>query len=275
MEKLKYGLISCDFDDTLLRSDDTISQYTREVIAEYTARGGVFMPNTGRMHASIKQRIGDIGLVGNFPISSFQGAMVRENETDREVIYLPLERKLAAEIARDAEERKLYVQTYAYDTLILSSIYGEMSFGTQYAERLRLKYDMRAQPISEVLFNGDFPVTKLLVAVPPEDMPRILPEFIAKYPGATMNSSKPYMMEIISKDAGKHIACDLVCRSLGLTIESCMALGDSLNDYTMIEHAGFSVVMENGVDELKAIADYITDTNDRDGVAKAIEKFCL
>ena len=54
-----------------------------------------------------------------------------------------------------------------------------------------------------------------------------------------------------------------------------MALGDGMNDYAMIEKVGFGVVMENGVDELKKIAKYITVSNDDDGVAKAIEQFVL
>ena len=54
-----------------------------------------------------------------------------------------------------------------------------------------------------------------------------------------------------------------------------MACGDEGNDYSMVKAAGLGVAMENGIDKVKAIADYVTDTNDNDGVAKAIEKFVL
>ena len=60
---------------------------------------------------------------------------------------------------------------------------------------------------------------------------------------------------------------------MGLDVSQIMAFGDGENDQTMIEAAGFGVAMGNAVDSLKAAADYVTLTNDEDGVAAAIEKF--
>lgn len=54
-----------------------------------------------------------------------------------------------------------------------------------------------------------------------------------------------------------------------------MACGDAANDTFMIRAAGFGVVMENGMDELKDIADFVTKSNEEDGVAYAIERFVL
>ena len=54
-----------------------------------------------------------------------------------------------------------------------------------------------------------------------------------------------------------------------------MAFGDADNDREMFEQAGFAVAMENGREEMKKMADYVTDTNREDGVAKAMEKFIL
>ena len=62
---------------------------------------------------------------------------------------------------------------------------------------------------------------------------------------------------------------------LDLKKENIMACGDAENDYEMIRAAGIGVVMENGTDEMKEIADYITDDHNSDGVAKAIEKLVL
>jgi len=54
-----------------------------------------------------------------------------------------------------------------------------------------------------------------------------------------------------------------------------IAVGDSINDTTMIQYAGLGAVMENGRDEVKAIADIIVPSNDDDGVAWVIEKYLL
>lgn len=54
-----------------------------------------------------------------------------------------------------------------------------------------------------------------------------------------------------------------------------MTFGDAGNDIHMIEYAGLGIAMENAFDEVKEVANYITKSNEDDGVAKAIEKFIL
>ena len=66
-----------------------------------------------------------------------------------------------------------------------------------------------------------------------------------------------------------------LAEKLGIEREEIMACGDAKNDLSMVKLAGIGVAMKNGIDEIKEIADYVTDTNDCDGVAKAIEKFAL
>ena len=90
-----------------------------------------------------------------------------------------------------------------------------------------------------------------------------------------MSSSVPRNVEINREDATKGRALLALAKHLGIEREQVMAFGDGLNDLTMIEAAGLGVVMANGVDELKNCANYITDDCDHDGVAAAIEKFCL
>jgi hydroxymethylpyrimidine pyrophosphatase-like HAD family hydrolase len=82
-------------------------------------------------------------------------------------------------------------------------------------------------------------------------------------------------VEINNDRANKGAAIRALAQHLGCGAEQVMAFGDGLNDLTMIQAAGMGVVMANGMDELKACADYITDDCDHDGVAAAIEKFCL
>ena len=62
---------------------------------------------------------------------------------------------------------------------------------------------------------------------------------------------------------------------LGIERDEIMACGDGMNDFEMLKAVGFGVAMENAMEEVKQAADYITDTNENNGVAKAIEKFAL
>jgi hydroxymethylpyrimidine pyrophosphatase-like HAD family hydrolase len=82
-------------------------------------------------------------------------------------------------------------------------------------------------------------------------------------------------IEINSGDAHKGAALLELCRHLNIDPAQAMAFGDGLNDVTMIKTAGIGVAMGNADPRVKDVADFVTDTNDNDGVAKAIRRFCF
>ncbi|WP_080872842.1 Cof-type HAD-IIB family hydrolase [Oceanobacillus timonensis] len=93
--------------------------------------------------------------------------------------------------------------------------------------------------------------------------------------GAEISNTTSKTIEINPPGVNKAMALKLVCDRLGITMENVMAVGDSLNDSKMIQTSGIGVAMENAQKEVKQVADAITDTNNNDGVGKAIEKFIL
>ncbi len=70
----------------------------------------------------------------------------------------------------------------------------------------------------------------------------------------------------------KGIALETIAERLGIEMKEVMSIGDNLNDLSMLEKVGYPVAMENGVEEVKKIAKYVTDTNENSGVGKAIMK---
>ncbi|CDQ38974.1 MULTISPECIES: Cof-type HAD-IIB family hydrolase [Virgibacillus] len=90
-----------------------------------------------------------------------------------------------------------------------------------------------------------------------------------------LTNSLPTNMEVNPKGVSKARALHTVCSKLGVTMEEMMAVGDSLNDMKMIQEAGIGVAMGNAQDAIKQAADFVTDTNNQDGVAKVIERFVL
>ena len=95
------------------------------------------------------------------------------------------------------------------------------------------------------------------------------------FPDMAVSSSISNNIEINDKLATKGEALGFLCRHLGIGIEETMSFGDGSNDLSMIQAAGIGVAMANAEESLKAAADYVTVSNDEDGVAKAIEKFCF
>ena len=100
-------------------------------------------------------------------------------------------------------------------------------------------------------------------------------EELKKYEDLEVVSSSPSNFEVMNKGTSKGRAVKVLADILNINREEVMCLGDSENDLSMIEFAGLGVAMGNAEEFLKEKADYITDTNENDGVAKAIEKFIL
>jgi hypothetical protein len=87
--------------------------------------------------------------------------------------------------------------------------------------------------------------------------------------------SQDFLIEVMEKSSNKGTALTKLADHLGIAMEEVMALGDGENDYEMIQVAGLGVVMSNGTDNLKSIANEITLSNEEDGVAHAIERWAF
>ena len=94
-------------------------------------------------------------------------------------------------------------------------------------------------------------------------------------PNITLTSSFDYNIEIGDRTTSKAAALKFLMKRLGIHKSQLMACGDSENDLAMMRLAGLGVAVANASRHVQEQADYVTDTNDRDGVAKAIERFVL
>ncbi|HDC8080041.1 TPA: HAD-IIB family hydrolase, partial [Staphylococcus aureus] len=97
-------------------------------------------------------------------------------------------------------------------------------------------------------------------------------KILAESPNLAISSSSRGNIEITHSDAQKGIALETIAERLGIEMKDVMAIGDNLNDVSMLEKVGYPVAMENGAEEVKKIANYVTDTNENSGVGKAIMK---
>ena len=87
--------------------------------------------------------------------------------------------------------------------------------------------------------------------------------------------SEPFFIELMPKGIDKATSIDRMLSTVGLTRENIICCGDGFNDLTMIEYAGVGVAMQNAQSKVKEKADYITKSNDEDGIVHVIDKFIL
>jgi HAD superfamily hydrolase (TIGR01484 family) len=96
---------------------------------------------------------------------------------------------------------------------------------------------------------------------------------IASWGNLEVTRSSDINMEIAVKGVSKASGVRKVCKLLGITMDQVMAVGDQHNDLELLCAAGLGIAMGNADEAVKKAADGVTDTNERDGVAKAIQKY--
>lgn len=101
------------------------------------------------------------------------------------------------------------------------------------------------------------------------------PELLAAMPGCKTLRWGNAVVDLTTKAGGKEKGIRALCEAMGISIDETIAFGDGANDREMLEMAGIGVAMGNALDEVKQSADYITDTVDNDGLAKALRHFHL
>ena len=94
-------------------------------------------------------------------------------------------------------------------------------------------------------------------------------------PTVNFHTSQPFFLEFVDINASKAIALEKLGSHYGICKEEMIAIGDGYNDLSMIEYAGLGVAMENAPQEIKQAADFVTLSNEDDGVAYVIDKFIL
>ncbi|XEC93799.1 Cof-type HAD-IIB family hydrolase [Paenibacillus tarimensis] len=264
---MKYKLIAIDVDDTLLNDDIQVTEGTKAALAEAIAQGVTITLATGRMFPSAKKIATQIEL--NVPIITYQGALVK-TLFDEEVLY---ERSVPARAARKlltfCEEHELHLQLYVNDVLYAQEDNRKVK---DYSKLSNIPYVV--DPDYDRLIEQ--PLTKMLIIDDPQkldEMALMLKPLIGDQVHIT--KSKPHYLEFMHKEGTKGHAVQFLAAHIGCSMDEVIAIGDSWNDREMLEVAGLGVAMENAVPPLKDIADYVTRSNNDEGVRYVIDKFVL
>ncbi len=271
MKKLNYPLIVSDFDGTLVNSDGTITPENQQAIAEYIQAGGVFAISTGRMPSAILPHARNLGLKGL--LCCGQGAVILDIESGEVIFENRLSMETTLEACRKLEEMDLSILVcdlmdfYANKTCKWLDIYETASKTTAIR--------VTDRKLSQFLEERRMAAYKLLALVDPADNARVFEALkAASLPDCDITKSIDFLVEIVSPITSKGTAITYLAETYGIPIEKTVAVGDNLNDISMIERAGLGVAVANAEDELKALAGYVCEyTNGQSAIAKIIGKF--
>ena len=266
---MEYRLIAIDKDGTLTNSNKEISKPTLEALLDIQERGYTVVIATGRPTAGARDLADELqlGKYGSY-VLSFNGGLITNWRT-KDIIYRQtLPKDVIPELHTFAVENGAGIITYENDTIIA---------GTEINQYMQLEANITKMEIKRVdNFKEyvDFPVVKCLMSGAPELMEQLEQKLKKKYKSLlNIFRSEPFFLEIMPNNIDKAQSLLRLLTSLGLSSEQMICCGDGFNDISMIEVAGLGVAMENANETVKAAADFITDSNDDNGILKVINKF--
>ena len=256
-------LIATDIDGTILKCNYEFNPEVKDCIEKLTQEGVKTVLITGRMHSSTKRIADELKL--DTPVISYQGGLIKHGDKTLYERYLPDD--CANEVIKWAKKNKVHINLYMNDRLFVEE---EDHVIKRYAKQGGIKYKIKS--FDKLKIER---VNKILVIdFEDENKVTVWKDYLAiKYPQLGIVKSTPHYCEVCHGEATKAHALNFLKGYWGLKQEEVLAIGDQNNDIDLLKAGGIKVAMGNATDELKAVADYVTDTVNHNGFVKAVEKF--
>lgn len=277
-------LIASDLDGTLLNNKHEIDKESVEAIRKAEEAGIIFAISTGREYESVKEVLAKHNIKAQCVLSN--GAEYRD-EDGNILSVINIEKESAKKIITMLDENDFSARIFTNKGIFTTStkekalkeiIYRTMSFNPgmnedearEIAENLGFFTVLKYIEDINSFFDEDIEIRKFVAFNKDIDLINKMKKELSKIEGLAISSSFSDNIEITDINAQKGIILEKVATKMNIAREEVMILGDSFNDYSMFEIFEETVAMENAIPEVKAIAKYITDTNNNLGVAKAI-----
>lgn len=244
--KKDIRLVALDMDGTLLNEDQEISKANQEAITKARENGVHVVLSTGRPFIHVEEYARSLEL-NSFIITVNGGEIWDSNGNLLERNLLQVEEIKMMWDLKNRHQTKFWALTV------------EKVFREDFPEETALNEHQWLK------FGFD---------VEDDDVRNTIVQELNKHKLQVTNSSLTNL-EVNPYGISKANALEKVCKRIGITMDNVMAVGDSLNDIAMIESAGIGVAMGNAQETVKKAADWVTSTNNEDGVAKAILQWVL
>lgn len=262
-------MIAIDLDDTLLRDDISISEYTKDVLGRAMNRGVKIVIATGRMFQAARPWGKAIGL-GDVPVICYTGSMTGLCESGKIIRDVRIDKKVADDILADIKEQGWYAHTYIDDELYVP-------FRDWRTDEYEKQCGVKAHVAGEDFFHPEKAPTKILVCEYDPEKMKGIEDFLKEKYGRLVNQvkSKPFFFEMNSHECSKGKAVMALAESWGIAPDHVMTFGNGNNDVSMLSLTPWSFAVANATASAREAAAHETLSNNEDGVAKAVETYVL
>lgn len=274
----KIRMVGMDLDGTLFTNDKKITEHTRKILKKTIEQGVVALAATGRPESGLPRELLEVPGI-SYALTSNGARIIRL--PSRQVVYQQL---IPWDVALQAIHMMQTWEHCVWEVYFDGKVYvedGEYHF---------LYHEDMSPALIEYIHKSRIFQKDLLGKIEREHIglekihmvfedtswrDEKLKELQEAFPQLDVSCATTFNMEINSALAGKGNGLLALGKILGISREEIMACGDAENDWDMLKKAGFSVVMENGNEATRKLADFVTRSNEEEGVAWALEQFVL
>lgn len=269
---MKYKLLVLDVDGTLLNDEREISKRTLAALLKVQQMGVRMVLASGRPTYGLMPlaKTLELGNYGGF-VLSYNGCQIIKAQNGEILFERRINPEMLPYLEKKARKNGFAIFTYHDDTLITDSPDNEYIKNEALLNNLKI---IREDEFSTAI---DFAPCKCMLVSDKEKALIGLEQHWEKRLAGTLDAfrSEPYFLEVVPCGVNKANTLGALLEHLGVTREEVIAVGDGVCDVTMLQLAGMGVAMGHSQDSVKVCADYVTASNEEDGVALAVEKLIL
>ncbi|MDC1848267.1 Cof-type HAD-IIB family hydrolase [Bacteroides uniformis] len=269
---MKYKLLVLDVDGTLLNDEREISKRTLAALLKVQQMGVRIVLASGRPTYGLMPlaKTLELGNYGGF-VLSYNGCQIIKAQNGEILFERRINPEMLPYLEKKARKNGFAIFTYHDDTLITDSPDNEYIKNEALLNNLKI---IREDEFSTAI---DFAPCKCMLVSDKEKALIGLEQHWEKRLAGTLDTfrSEPYFLEVVPCGVNKANTLGALLEHLGVTREEVIAVGDGVCDVTMLQLAGMGVAMGHSQDSVKVCADYVTASNEEDGVALAVEKLIL
>lgn len=263
-------LIAIDMDGTLLNSKKELLEETKQYFKNFHNKNTetLLVLCTGRPESGIRPYLKDLGyLEENHYIISQNGANIYESQTGKRVMDAFVDSAAIQKWIELGKKHGISVMGagvdyyYSFDEDPTEWMEFDVKLVSGKLKRIPTKESLNTDFYKILLMGDEEQLSEFETFIPQEWRDEF---YVVR--------SQKYLVEVLTKGVNKAFGLEKLAQKLNIEPSEIAAIGDAANDIEMLEYAGLAIAMGNASEEVKAIADIVTDTNENNGVIKAIDK---
>ena len=273
-------VIIMDVDGTLTNSKKVITEKTKETLIEAQNNGALLVLASGRPASGLTDFARELEMDKHHGLLvCFNGSKVIDCETNETLFNETMTVEEGQAVLEHMKKFKVKPMIDKGDYLYVNDVY-DCNIQIKNESLNIIQYEARGGKFKlcekdDLASFADYPLNKILTAGDPEYLEEHYKEMMEPFKDSlSCMFTAPFYFEFTAQGIDKAKALDTVLTPMGYKREEMIAFGDGHNDISIVEYAGIGVAMDNAVDALKNVANEITFSNEEDGIAHTLNKYC-